>query len=250
MANIFRAAVLLSVVCEIIVLVSGNDSSYFPLAIFGLPLNGSVTTRKTDFTGQESYRIDVWVRPETGKDVKTFVHRTYPDFEYFDSQKSWYYHLQLPDANAANTLSLDAYIKRVFEKRSLVDTELFADFLGINWDGNESKYQQNFATFMKMLTRDRLPVFPPEPPFFVNEADAVVEQLCPYENYIFMKAFRNDDTGLESFLEYYTQYSNTLPEFVGKEDDSDVWLPGAKQPVAYPYHYVTTQVHFNPGMYI
>ena len=177
------------------------------------------------------------------------IYRTYPDFEYFDSQKSWYYHLQLPDAATANTLSLDAYIKRVFEKRSLVDTELFADFLGINWDGNESKYQQNFATFMKMLTRDRLPVFPPEPPFFANEADAVVEYLCPYENYIFMKAFRNDDTGLESFLEYYTQYSNTLPEFAGEEDDSDVWLPGAKQPIEYPYHYVTTQVHFNPGMY-
>lgn len=225
-----------------------QQQTIFPPAIFGLPLNGSVVGvgSAADFTGSETYRIDAWIRQESG-DVETYIHRTYHDFQHFDSLKPWYIKVKLPDVDRANHLSLNDYLQRVFLTRSLVESELFADFMGINWDGTETLYMRDFATFMRMLTQDRIPMFPPEPPIFASEADAVVEAMCPFENYIFLKSFRNDDIGLDAFLEYYGQYVDTLPAFEGEPDDSDVWLPGAREPVVYPYHYLTTQVHFNPG---
>ena len=229
-----------------------EPTTYLPAAIFGVPLNGSVVgDNAISFTGQTTFKIEIWVRDNSGKAVSSHIHRTYSDFQHFDGLKPWFYKFKLPDEDSADALALNDYLQRVFQARALVDTELFSDFLGINWDGNDCLYMRDFATFMKMLTRDRIPLFAPEPPIFATEADAVVEELCPFENYIFLKSFRNDDIGLDAYLEYYGAYVDSLPAFEGKDHThSDVWLPGAEAPVEYPYHYVTTQVHFNPGRFL
>ena len=229
-------------------ILAAEQETFFPKPLFGVVLNGTVVRGTTlDFTGQDTYRIEAWVRKESGEDVKTFIHRTYQDFEHFDSLKPWFYKFKLPHIDHANEVSLNGYLQRVFQSRALVDMEMFSDFIGINWDGTESLYMRDFATFMRMLTQDRIPMFAPEPPIFASEADGVVEEVCPFENYIFLKSFRHDDMGLENFLDYYGKYVDSLPAYEGEEDHSDVWLPGATEPVEYPYHYLTTQVHFNPG---
>ncbi|XP_072016188.1 uncharacterized protein [Amphiura filiformis] len=206
-----------------------TQSTLLPPAIFGVPLNGT---------------------KDSGKDVLSFIHRSYTQFQQFDGAIPWYYKFDLPHVKNATVASLNDYVQRVFRKRGLLETVLFGDFLGINWDGNNSLYMRDFATFMRMLIRDRLPAFPPEPPVFDNEDDAITETICPFENYIFLKSFRHDDVGTKAFLQYYGEYVETLPAFDGPEDDSDVWLPVGGGPLKYPYHYVTTQVHFNPGGYL
>ncbi|XP_071800209.1 uncharacterized protein [Asterias amurensis] len=229
-------------------------ASYFPEAIFGTPVKASVVSYEKDsldFRGQPVYRIEFTVRTEGGEEVEGFIHRSYADFQHFDSLKSWYYKdLRLP-ANTGNTLAkLDAYMKAsITDYDSLAQTTLYGDFLGINWDGNDIKYLKNFLTFMKFLLSDRLPIFPPEPPVFDTEKDALVP-VMPFENYIFMRSFRFEDIGFEAFSEYYQNYVATLPVFAGEDDESDVWAPGMVTPMKYPYHYDKTYVHFTPGGYL
>ncbi|XP_038068348.1 uncharacterized protein LOC119737806 [Patiria miniata] len=245
--SLFRAVFLLA-----LGLLPLATASYFPKAIFGIPIQASVVALEgPDFRGLPTYRIEFTVLTKDGGKAEGFIHRSYVDFKQFDALKPWYYKdLKLPCEAEATVQSLDAYIQDTLMKyNSLAQTDLYSDFLGINWDGSEPQYLKNYLSFMKFLIVDRLPAFAPEPPVIDSEADAL-EPITPFENYIFMRSFRHNDIGFEAFDEYYRAYVATLPEFAGKADHSDVWAPGLDSPIQYPYHYDKTYVHFNPGGYL
>ena len=52
------------------------------------------------------------------------------------------------------------------------------------------------------------------------------------------------------YLSYFNAWVETNPAFAGAADDSDVWFPGATGPLALPYHFTKTFVHFLPGGYV
>ena len=97
-----------------------------------------------------------------------------------------YHEMNLPSRPSASVTPLNDYLYRVISRASLVDTQIFHDFLGINWDGNDIDYFTNFITFMEMILVDRLPAFQPEPPVFETLEDGF-GPITAFENYLFVQ---------------------------------------------------------------
>jgi len=145
--------------------------------------------------------------------------------------------------------NLDAYVKRVMEHSGIVNSNVFQDFLGINWSGRDLKFMQSLPEFMKVVIPPlyRAPDFAPEPPIFTDEVDCITAEETPFEIYVYLMAFRAQ-THLQEYLKFFETFTNTYPAFAGLEDDSDVQPEGVS--VIIPPHFNKTFVHFLPGGYL
>ena len=106
----------------------------------------------------------------------------------------------------------------------------------------------------------RAPDFPPEPPVFDNELDAITAEETPFEVWIYLTAFRSvcryallqfvaniiprSRGNLQSYLTFFNNFLNTCPDYSGAQDDSDVLPPAVT--IDYPEHFNKTFVHFLP----
>ena len=93
----------------------------------------------------------------------------------------------------------------------------------------------------------RAPHFPPEPPVFDSELDAITAEETPFEVWVYLMAFRSS-TNLQEYLQFFNSYLNTNPDFSGPEDDADVLPDGVS--IDYPEHFNKTFVHFLPQGYL
>ncbi|XP_071495219.1 uncharacterized protein [Diadema antillarum] len=236
-------------ICIFVAFLAVAHAGYFPPALFGNPINAKVVSLDPpDFRGEPVYRIDYQIITDDGQTQVSFIHRQYTEFQKFDAMIPWYHELNLPSKNTATLSALNEYMQRLLRRASLVESQLFHDFLGINWDGNDIDYFKNFVTFMKMILVDRLPAFQPEPPVFETLVDGT-GPITAFENYLFVQAFRRDEFALDEYLAYLQAWMFTTPSYTGEEGDSDVWAPGVTESLALPYHYTKTSVHFMPDGY-
>ena len=236
-----------------VLILSSVSCSYIPPYYEGTPQAVSVVSLETaaDFRGQEVYRIEFSLAvqnstfPDTG-----FVHRSWQDFQDFDRLlKTHLLHFGLHLPETQSTESLDSYLQSMMGHQAVVNSNLFSDFLGINWSGSDLKFLQSLPEFMRIVIPPlyRAPEFPPEPPVFDSQEDTLLAEETPFEVYVYLKAFRSQ-TNLPEYLEFFRTYLDTNPAFSGPEDNADVRPPGVACPV--PHHYNLTFVHFLPGGYL
>ena len=98
----------------------------------------------------------------------------------------------------------------------------------------------------------RAPDFPPEPPVFTSEEDAITTEETPFEVYVYLMAFRSQ-FNLQEYLGFFKTFLDTYPGFGGLEDNSDVQPAGAAGTTVdcpIPPHFNKTFVHFLPGGYL
>jgi len=144
---------------------------------------------------------------------------------------------------------LDSYLQRLLSHPLVVSSNQFSDFLGINWSGRDLNFLQSLADFMLVVIPPlyRAPDFPPEPPVFTSEMDAVTAEETPFEIWTYLMAFRSKEV-IDDYLAFFNNFLNTCPDFSGPSDNSDV-LPPFHQ-LQYPEHYNKTFVHFLPQGYL
>merc|ERR1711953_812226 len=236
----------------LVFIICSADSSYLPPYYEGTPTAVSVVTLdSTDFRGQDVYRIEFSLQVENSTfPDEGFIHRSWEDFKDFDrllKTHLLHFGLHLPDTQSVETL--DSYLKSMMSHPAVVSSNVFSDFLGINWSGSDLKFLQSLPEFFRIVIPPlyRAPDFAPEPPVFDNEADTLLAPETPFEVFVYLKAFRSQ-TNLAGYLEFFNSYLNTNPAFTGPEDNSDVQPPGEACPV--PHFYNLTYVHFLPGGYL
>ena len=240
-------------VLSVVFIICSASSSYIPPYYEGTPTGVSVVSLEanSDFRGQNVYRIEFSLSvknssfPEQG-----FVHRSWDDFHDFDRLlKTHLLHFGLHLPETQSTESLDSYLKSMMSHQAVVNSNVFSDFLGINWSGSDLKFLQSLPEFFRIVIPPlyRAPDFAPEPPVFDNEVDTLLAPETPFEVFVYLKAFRSQ-TNLAGYLEFFNSYLNTNPAFTGPEDNSDVQPPGVACPV--PHFYNLTYVHFLPGGYL
>ena len=233
-------------------IISSAAGSYIPPYYEGTPTAVSVVSLDTtDFRGQDVYRIEFSLKVENSSfPDRGFVHRSWEDFKDFDrllKTHLLHFGLHLPDSQSVE--SLDSYLKSMMSHSAVVGSNVFSDFLGINWSGSDLKFLQSLPEFMKIVIPPlyRAPDFPPEPPVFDSEEDTLLAEETPFEVYVYLKAFRSQ-TNLAGYLEFFNSYLNTNPDFSGPEDDADVLPDGVS--IDYPEHFNKTFVHFLPQGYL
>ena len=135
-----------------VLILSSASCSYIPPYYEGTPQAVSVVSLETaaDFRGQEVYRIEFSLAvqnstfPDTG-----FVHRSWQDFQDFDRLlKTHLLHFGLHLPETQSTESLDSYLQSMMGHQAVVNSNLFSDFLGINWSGSDLKFLQSLTDFM------------------------------------------------------------------------------------------------------
>merc|ERR1712198_397691 len=225
--------------------------SYIPPYYEGQPTFARVASLDPpDFRGDDVYRIEFNLDAKSDMPQEGFIHRSWEDFKQFDWLLTTHlmnFGLQFPsDPTIEN---LDAYMKRVMEHSNIVGSNVFHDFLGINWSGKDLKFMESLEEFMKVVVPPlyRAPDFAPEPPIFTDETDCITYEETPFEVYVYLMAFRAQ-TNLQEYLAFFKTFTDTYPAFTGLEDDSDVQPEGVS--VVIPPHFNQTYVHFLPGGYL
>jgi len=232
-------------------LVAAASSSYVPPYYEGQPTFAAVATLDPpDFRGEDVYRIEFNLDAKVEMPQDGFIHRSWEDFQKFDHLLTTHlmnFGLQFPSEPTIE--NLDAYMKRVMEHSNIVKSNVFHDFLGINWSGKDLKFMQSLAEFMKVVIPPlyRAPEFAPEPPVFSQEADCISFEETPFEVYAYLMGFRSQ-TSLQEFNVWFKAFLSTYPTFSGLADDSDVQPEGVS--VMIPPHFNQTFVHFLPGGYL
>merc|ERR1719323_785440 len=228
-------------------------SSYIPPYYEGTPTAVSVVrVDPPDYRGEESFRIEFALQPsKDGMPTQGFVHRTWEDFKKFDRLLTTHllnFNLDFPDDDPSLS-NLDAYLKRVITHQMILTSNSFNDFLGINWSGKDLTFLQDLPGFLYVVIPPlyRAPDFPPEPPVFDNELDAITAEETPFEIWIYLIAFRSR-ANLAEYLEFFNNFLNTCPSFSGDDGDVDVLPPGVS--IDMPYHFNKTFVHFLPQGYL
>jgi len=235
----------------LLALVAAVSSSYVPPYYEGQPTFAAVATLDPpDFRGEDVYRIEFNLDAKVEMPQDGFIHRSWEDFQKFDHLLTTHlmnFGLQFPSEPTIE--NLDAYTKRVMEHSNIVKSNVFHDFLGINWSGKDLKFMQSLAEFMKVVIPPlyRAPDFAPEPPVFSQEADCISFEETPFEVYAYLMGFRSQ-TSLQEFNVWFKAFLSTYPTFSGLEDDSDVQPEGVS--VMIPPHFNQTFVHFLPGGYL
>jgi len=235
----------------LLALVAAASSSYVPPYYEGQPTFAAVATLDPpDFRGEDVYRIEFNLDAKVEMPKDGFIHRSWEDFQKFDHLLTTHlmnFGLQFPSEPTIE--NLDAYMKRVMEHSNIVKSNVFHDFLGINWSGKDLKFMQSLAEFMKVVIPPlyRAPDFAPEPPVFSQEADCISFEETPFEVYAYLMGFRSQ-TSLQEFNVWFKAFLSTYPTFSGLADDSDVQPEGVS--VMIPPHFNQTFVHFLPGGYL
>jgi len=232
-------------------LLSTATCTYLPPTYKGTPISVAVVTLDPpDYRGEESYRIQFSLEAEKDMPQEGFVHRTWADFQKFDHLLTTHllnFGLSFPDEPSIE--NLDAYLNRVMTHSSIVSSNPFNDFLGINWDGSELKFLQTLQDFLQIVIPPlyRAPEFHPEPPVFDSEMDVVTSPETQFEIWTYLMAFRSKSV-IDSYLEFFNNFLNTCPDFSGEPDDSDVLPPEVL--IDMPLHYNSTFPHFLPKGYL
>ena len=227
------------------------SASYVPPYYEGQPTSASVASLDpADYRGEEVYRINFQLEAEAGMPQEGFIHRSWSDFEKFDHLLTTHllnFGLHFPSELSLG--NLDAYIQRVFEHQNIVNSNVFHDFLGINWSGSDLKFLQSLPDFMQIVIPQlyRAPDFAPEPPVFTDEVDCITTEETPFEVYVYLKAFRSQ-VNLQEYLQFFSSFLDTYPGFEGLADNSDVQPEEVSCSV--PPHFNLTYVHYLPGGYL
>jgi len=158
--------------------------------------------------------------------------------------------LSLPDESSVTIDDLNDFLDGVLAMNDTAEWDTFSDFLSINWNADGVKWFETVETFMYMLLFARIPEFSPEPSVITDEALCMQPEV-PFEKYVYMAAFRHEEVfgDIETYSEFFKNWTDTTPAFEGLEGDIDVIPPNAEGPIALPYHYTKTFVHFLPGGY-
>merc|ERR1719219_499949 len=227
--------------------------SYVPPYYEGVPAEAGVTALDPpDFRGTPVYRVEFSLSVQAaGMPEQGFVHRSWEDFRKFDRLLLTHlvHPLGLSLPSEPSVASLDSYLTACLQHNNIVHSNVLHDFLGINWSGRDLLFLQSLPEFMKVVIPPlyRAPDFPPEPPVFTTEMDAVTAEETPFEIWTYLMAFRSKEV-IEDYLAFFNNFLNTCPEFSGPSDNSDV-LP-AGQDLLFPSHYNKTFVHFLPRGYL
>ena len=226
-------------------------SSYIPPYYSGHPTSSRVVSLDPpDYRGEQSYRIDFTLDPREESPSQGFVHRTWADFQKLDYLLTTHlinWGLDFPSEPSIE--SLDSYLQRLLTHSIVVSSNQFSDFLGINWSGRDLNFLQSLPDFMQVVIPPlyRAPEFPPEPPVYTTEMDAVTAEETPFEIWTYLMAFRSKEV-IDDYLAFFNNFLNTCPDFSGAPDDSDVLPPGHQLTI--PLHYNKTFVHFLPRGYL
>merc|ERR1711953_866039 len=168
----------------LVFIICSADSSYLPPYYEGTPTAVSVVTLdSTDFRGQDVYRIEFSLQVENSTfPDRGFVHRSWEDFKDFDrllKTHLLHFGLHLPETQSVE--SLDSYLNSMMSHSAVVSSNVFSDFLGINWSGRDLKFLQSLPEFFKIVIPPlyRAPDFPPEPPVFDSEEDTLLAEETP-----------------------------------------------------------------------
>ena len=232
-------------------LLSTATATYLPPTYKGKPTSVSVVSLDPpDYTGEVSYRIEFSLQTEKDKSQDGFVHRSWADFQKFDHLLTIHllnFGLNFPTEPSVE--NLDDYLNHVMNHNSIVISDPFNDFLGINWDGSDLEFLQNLPEFLKIVIPPlyRAPAFPPEPPVFDTEMDVITSPETQFEIWTYLTAFRSQ-LNINDYLSFFNNFLNTCPEFTGEPDDSDVLPPGVT--IDMPLHFNNTFVHFLPRGYL
>merc|ERR1719219_658738 len=227
--------------------------SYVPPYYEGVPAEAGVTALDPpDFRGTPVYRVEFSLSVQAaGMPEQGFVHRSWEDFRKFDRLLLTHlvHPLGLSLPSEPSVASLDSYLTACLQHNNIVHSNVLHDFLGINWSGRDLLFLQSLPDFMNVVIPPlyRAPDFPPEPPVFTTEMDAVTAEETPFEIWTYLMAFRSKEV-IEDYLAFFNNFLNTCPEFSGPTDNSDV-LPAGQQ-LSYPSHYNQTFVHFLPRGYL
>ena len=222
-----------------------SHASYLPPYYEGTAVSAGVAGEDS-----QGFRIDFSLEAEADMPQEGFVHRTWEDFVKFDHLLTTHllnFNLQFPDE--ASVENLDAYMKRVMTHERIISSNALQDFLGINWSGTDLTFLQDLPGFLNVVIPPlyRCPDFPPEPPVFTSEMDAITAEETPFEIWVYLSAFRAS-ANLQEYLKFFDDFLNTCPEFGGELDDVDV-LP-TEDLINYPEHFNMTFVHFLPRGYL
>merc|ERR1712045_605430 len=227
------------------------SSTYIPPYYEGSPTSiRCVGVDPPDYRGEESYRIEFSLAAESQMPGQGFVHRTWEDFVKFDHLLTTHllnFGLHFP--SEPSVAALDEYLQRVLSHSMIVSSNMLSDLLGINWSGSDLKFLTSLPSFMQVVIPPlyRAPEFPPEPPVFETEMDAVTSEETPFEVWTYLMAFRSKEV-INDYLAFFNNFLETCPSFSGPEDNSDVLPPGVT--INYPKHFNKTFVHFLPGGYL
>lgn len=227
------------------------STTYLPPFYSGVPTSSHVVSLDPpDYRGEESYRIDFTLEAEDHLPHEGFVHRTWADFQKLDHLLTTHlinWGLDFPSDPSIE--KLDSYLQRLQTHSLVVSSNMFSDFLGINWSGKDLNFLQSLPDFMQVVIPPlyRAPSFPPEPPVFTSEMDAVTAEETPFEIWTYLMAFRSKEV-IDDYLAFFNNFLNTCPEFSGASDNSDVLPPGHQ--LDFPDHYNKTFVHFLPHGYL
>ena len=222
-----------------------SSASYLPPYYEGTPVTAGVAGEDS-----QAFRIEFSLEAETHMPQEGFVHRTWEDFVKFDHLLTTHllnFNLQFPDEPSVE--NLDAYMKRVMTHERIISSNALHDFLGINWSGTDLTFLQDLPGFLNVVIPPlyRCPDFPPEPPVFTSEMDAITAEETPFEIWVYLSAFRASGN-LQEYLKFFDDFLNTCPDFSGELDDVDV-LP-TEDLINYPEHFNMTFVHFLPRGYL
>merc|ERR1712198_191567 len=233
-----------------VVLGLGAAETYAPPYLEGEPLAmKAVSLDPPDFRGQEVFRVEFDLRTPAGDVVVGMIHRSAEDFVQFNDMlhSRWVFDniadVVLPEEQTVESVS--EYLALAANHKSILESTELHDFLGINWSGYDLTFMSNLTDFMKIVIPQlyRSPEFPPEPPVFDTELDAITMEETPFEIYVYLNAFRAKDH-IEEYLKFFNAFTDTCPPFKGAADDSDVQPAGVT--VEIPPHFNQTYVHFLP----
>jgi len=236
---------------SLLMTVTASGATYLPPYYEGTPLSAGVAgVDPPDYSGKETFRIEFSLQAEVHMPQEGFIHRTWEDFVKFDHLLTTHllnFNLHFPDEPSVD--GLDAYMQRVMTHDRIISSNALNDFLGINWSGTDLTFLQDLPGFMKVVIPPlyRCPDFPPEPPVFTSELDAIIAEETPFEIWVYLSAFRAS-SHLQEYLKFFDDFLNTCPDFSGEPDDVDV-LPN-EDLINYPEHFNMTFVHFLPRGYL
>ena len=73
--------------------------------------------------------------------------------------------LDLPAKSDKSSVDdLNNYFTALYTEKSIRESNIFTDFLSINWDGSDISFLYDLSGFLDMLLIQRVPHFMPEPP--------------------------------------------------------------------------------------
>jgi len=228
--------------------------TYIPPYLQGQPISMRVVSLDPpDYRGQDVFRVEFDLEQDSGSTVTGMIHRSAAEFTQFNHMlhSRWIFdsvaEVVLPEVQTVE--SLTHYLELAAGHKSILKSNELHDFLGINWSGSDLTFMSNLTEFMKVVIPAlyRSPEFPPEPPVFDTELDAITAEETPFEVYLYLNAYRAKGH-INEFLAFFKNYTDICPSFEGLPDDSDVQPEGVT--VEIPPHFDQTYVHFLPGGYL